>query len=95
MLKGTETEKSIGFIVIIFIIGDISIGRGPPFGYAYGGNQAVRSRSMLCVKSSAYNRRILRLFYQTSSSYAVKPVRRAYRVFVQNKLQIRSQFYVQ
>ena len=39
MLK--ETEKTLGFVVIIFIIGGISIGRGadllppPPLGYDY------------------------------------------------------------
>ena len=37
MPNETETEETIGFVVTIFIIGDISIGgsASPPFGYAY------------------------------------------------------------
>ena len=38
MLKETETEETIGFVVIIFIIGGVSIGgrgAGSP-GYVYG-----------------------------------------------------------
>ena len=30
MLKETKTEETIGFVVIIFVIGGISIGRGTP-----------------------------------------------------------------
>ena len=52
MLKKTETDEGLSFIVIIFIIGGILIGEGalalpPPFGYVYDevGSQKPRYRN--------------------------------------------------
>ena len=55
MLKVTETEETIGFVVIIFILGGISIGEGggPPC-YAYVNWSRKKTSSIIELMLNCY-----------------------------------------